>query len=213
MAPDPKARFVDSVRACVARHALLPRIQAHRGPRETVIVGTSGGPDSVALLRVLHELAEKELAITLVAAHLNHGLRGQAADGDQAFVEQLARRLGLPCEAARADVRAEAGAAGIGIEEAGRIARRRFLAEAARKHGAGKVALAHHADDRAETVLFNVLRGTGIEGLAAIRPRAPLVTHGVDGDLRGELGGNLRGGLDEKLRGGSPHPPRWVGGG
>jgi tRNA(Ile)-lysidine synthase len=174
MAADAKTRFVDSVRATIAQHDLLPRATAPRQPRETVAVGTSGGPDSVALLRVLDELARTELAVTLVVAHLNHGLRGAAADEDQAFVEGLARRMGLPCEAARIDVRAEAQALGLGIEEAGRIARRRFLADVAARRGARKVALAHHADDRAETVLFNILRGTGIEGLAALRPRAPL---------------------------------------
>ena len=174
MTPDPKARFTDFVRATIARYDLLPRATDPRQPRETVVVGTSGGPDSVALLRVLDELARTEFAVTLVVAHLNHGLRGAAADEDQAFVEGLARQMGLPCEAARIDVRAEAQALGIGFEEAGRLARRRFLAETARKHGARKVALAHHADDRAETVLFNILRGTGIEGLAAMKPRAPL---------------------------------------
>jgi tRNA(Ile)-lysidine synthetase-like protein len=185
MTPDPKTRFVDFVRETIARHDLLPRLAPTRSERKTVIVGVSGGPDSVALLRALHELAEKNLAIALVAAHLNHGLRGKAADEDQAFVENLACQLKLPCEAARADIRAEAAAAGIGIEEAGRMARRRFFAEVARKHGAAKVALAHHADDRAETVLFNILRGTGIEGLAAIRPRSPLVTGGANEEVRG----------------------------
>jgi tRNA(Ile)-lysidine synthase len=203
MTPDPKTRFVDSVLATIARHDLLPRIAGARGERETVIVGVSGGPDSVALLRVLDELAEKHLAVALVAAHLNHGLRGKAADEDQAFVENLALRLKLPCEAARADIRAEAEAAGIGIEEAGRMARRRFFVEAARKHAATKVALAHHADDRAETVLFNILRGTGIEGLASLGPRALLVTRGLDEELRG--------GQNERLRGGSPDLPRAVG--
>jgi tRNA(Ile)-lysidine synthase len=173
MTPDPKARFTDLVRETIARYNLLPRL-APGEPRETVVVGTSGGPDSVALLRVLAALAKKELAVTLIAAHVNHGLRGAVADEDQAFVEGLARQMGLACEAARIDVRAEAQALGIGIEEAGRLVRRRFLAETARKHGARKVALAHHADDRAETVLFNILRGTGIEGLAALKPRAPL---------------------------------------
>ncbi|MCX5676055.1 MAG: tRNA lysidine(34) synthetase TilS [Planctomycetota bacterium] len=175
MTPDPKARFTDFVRKTIARYDLLPRLAKARQPRETVVVGTSGGPDSVALLRVLAALAKKELAVTLIAAHVNHGLRGAAADEDQAFVAGLARQMGLPCEAARIDVRAEAQALGLGIEEAGRLVRRRFLAETARKHGARKVALAHHADDRAETVLFNILRGTGIEGLASLKPRAPLL--------------------------------------
>ena len=195
VAPDPKTRFVDSVLATIARHGLLPRADDAGGARETILVGTSGGPDSVALLRVLALLAEKRLAIFLVAAHLNHGLRGKAADEDQAFVENLARELKLPCEAARADIRAEAEAAGIGIEEAGRMARRRFFAQAARKHGVRKVALAHHADDRAETVLFNILRGTGIEGLASLGPRAMLSCEvGAPNLPRGTAGLSSRGG-------------------
>jgi tRNA(Ile)-lysidine synthase len=204
MTPDPKTRFVDSVLAGVARHGLLPRLGATGSERETVIVGVSGGPDSVALLRALHELAEKNLAIALVVAHLNHGLRGKAADEDQAFVENLARELKLPCEAAHADIRAEAAAAGIGIEEAGRMARRRFFAETARKHAATKVALAHHADDRAETVLFNILRGTGIEGLAAIRPRSPLVMRGPNEEVRGGSKDLPRGTAGLSSRGGPP---------
>ena len=183
MPPDPRTRFVRRVRDTIAANDLLPRSATarhataglRRGGRETVVVGISGGPDSVALLRVLHGLARKGLAIDLVAAHLHHGLRGAAADADQAFVERLAKRLGIPCETGRADIRREAAAGGIGLEEAGRLARRRFLAEVARRHGARKIALGHHADDRAETVLFNILRGTGVEGLAVLGPRAPLV--------------------------------------
>jgi tRNA(Ile)-lysidine synthase len=183
MTPDPRARFVRRVRDTIVANDLLPRSAParpataglRRGGRETVIVGISGGPDSVALLRVLHGLARKGLAIDLVAAHLHHGLRGAAADADQAFVERLAKRLKIPCETGRADIRQEAAAGGIGLEEAGRLARRRFLAEVARRHGARKIALGHHADDRAETVLFNILRGTGVEGLAVLGPRAPLV--------------------------------------
>ena len=170
MTSDPQARFLNPVLATIRAHALLPQ----EGPPAPVIVGTSGGPDSVALLCALAELAGPSLPITPIAAHLHHGLRGEAADEDQRFVEALARRLNLACDAGRADVRAEAVAAGIGIEEAGRRARRRFLADAARRHGARHVALAHHADDRAETVLFHVLRGTGVEGLASLGPRAPL---------------------------------------
>ena len=213
MTPDPKARFVGSVLATIARHALLARLSPRRDERETVVVGVSGGPDSVALLRVLHELAEKKLAVALVVAHLNHGLRSKTADEDQAFVESLARELKLPCEAARADISGEAEAAGIGIEEAGRMARRRFFVEVARSRGARKVALAHHADDRAETVLFNILRGTGIEGLASLGPRAMLACEAAAPaeKLRGGLDETLRGGQDETLRGGSPDLPRAVG--
>ena len=85
------------------------------------------------------------------------------------------RAWGFRFETARADVAAEAAAQGIGTEEAARWRARRFLAEVAERRGAHLVALGHHADDRAETVLFNILRGTGIEGLASLGPRATLV--------------------------------------
>jgi len=186
MTPDPVEGFLNRVRATILAHEMLPRTLApevrggsptRREPGqacEPLVVAVSGGPDSVALLRALVELVEEDFAATLLVAHLNHGLRGPAADADQQFVENLARRLGLECETGRAGVRAEAAARGLGIEEAARDSRRRFLAEVARRRGARKVALAHQADDRVETVLFRILRGTGVEGLAALAPRAPL---------------------------------------
>jgi tRNA(Ile)-lysidine synthase len=164
-------RFVEGVAATVAAHGLF----APAAGAEALVVAVSGGPDSVAMLLALAELARSgRLALKLSVAHLHHGLRPNTADADQAFVENLAARLGLPCFSERADVPAEAEAARLGVEEAARNARRRFLAEAARRAGARKVALGHTADDRAETVLFNILRGTGVEGLAALGPRAPL---------------------------------------
>jgi tRNA(Ile)-lysidine synthetase-like protein len=181
--PDPRRLFLERVRAAIDAYDLLPRAARRREPGRPVVVGVSGGPDSVALLLALHELSTHgegpartaHLAIAPAVAHLNHGLRPGAADEDQAFVEDLARRLRLPCEVGRADVRAEAESLRVGIEEAARHARRSFLAGVARRRGARWVALAHHADDRAETVLFHILRGTGVEGLAALGPRAPLL--------------------------------------
>ena len=181
--PDPRRLFLERVRAAIDAYDLLPRAARRREPGRPVVVGVSGGPDSVALLLALHELSTHgegpartaHLAIAPAVAHLNHGLRPGAADEDQAFVEDLARRLGLPCEVGRTEVRAEAESLGVGIEEAARRARRSFLAGVARRRGARWVALAHHADDRAETVLFHILRGTGVEGLAALGPRAPLL--------------------------------------
>jgi len=172
MAAQAKHDLPERVRRTVEQHGLLPPAGA---PPETVVVATSGGPDSVALLLTLAEVVRsRRLPVTLVVAHLHHGLRDSTADADQVFVENLSARLGLECETARADVRAEAAAASVGIEEAARETRRRFLADVARRRGATRVALGHTLDDRAETVLFNVLRGTGIEGLAAMPPRAPL---------------------------------------
>jgi tRNA(Ile)-lysidine synthase len=167
--------FRAQVRATVERHNLLPRRTSTRQRREPVIVGVSGGPDSAALLHILARLARKDMAIRPVAAHLHHGLRGSAADVDQRFVQRLAADLGCVCVVGRADVLRKARRLHIGTEEAGRLARRQFLARVARDQGATKVALAHQADDRAETVLFHILRGTGVEGLAALGPRAPLL--------------------------------------
>ena len=175
MTPNPEHEFTHRVLETIERYDLLPRGRATRRRCETVVVAVSGGPDSVALLHVLHGLASaKQLAVAPVVAHLHHGLREGTADEDQVFVENLAETLGLPCEIGRADVRGEAERGGIGVEEAGRVARRRFLADVARRVGAKKVALAHHGGDRVETVLFHILRGTGIEGLATLGARAPL---------------------------------------
>ena len=173
MKTDDPSTFVACVGACIRAHGLLPSVRKGAGP-EPVVVGVSGGADSVAMLLALHDLARSDFASTLTVAHLHHGLRETTADEDQTFVENLAKRLGLPCTVDRADVRAEAQRDGVGIEEAARNARRSFLADAARSAGARKVALGHTADDRAETVLFNILRGTGLEGLATLGPRALL---------------------------------------
>jgi len=183
--PDPVRQFIDRVRQTIGRYDLLPRRESLRQPAETVVVGASGGPDSVALVHVLERLRggpdpvtgrkrTRRLAIDLVVAHLHHGLRGEAADRDARLAADLADRLHLPYREARADIRAEAQAAGIGIEEAGREARRRFFRHVARDVGARRVALGHHGQDRIETVLFHILRGTGIDGLASLGPRAPL---------------------------------------
>jgi len=173
MTSETPTSFLDRVRESVRENALfLP--SGKGGDRARAVVAVSGGADSVAMLLALSDLAAEGAAPALVVAHLNHGLRAGAADEDEAFVRALAARLDLVCEVGRADVRQEAQAQGLGIEEAARLARRRFLAAAARQHGARQVALGHTADDRAETILFNVLRGTGIEGLAALTVRTTL---------------------------------------
>ncbi len=174
MKTDDPSKFVARVRACIRRHALLDAPAAPGAGPERVLVGVSGGADSVALVLALHDLGRSGLAVALAVAHLHHGLRETTADEDEVFVKNLAAKLGLPCTVNRADVRAEAERDGVGIEEAARNARRRFLIAAARSADARKVALGHTADDRAETVLFNILRGTGLEGLAALGPHTIL---------------------------------------
>ena len=155
---DGVARFIDARRLIECRAA--------------VVVGVSGGPDSVALLAVLRELAGRaDRAYRLTAAHLDHGLRAGSAD-DAAFVADLARRWHLPCIVERRQVRADR--APDGLEQAARAARYAFLADAARQVGAGCVAVGHHLDDHVETVLHRIVRGTHLRGLAGIGASRPL---------------------------------------
>ncbi|MDG2222473.1 MAG: tRNA lysidine(34) synthetase TilS [Rubripirellula sp.] len=137
-----------------------------------VVVGCSGGADSVGLLTMLAEL-RRDVAVAptgfLVAAHFNHGVRGAESDRDQQFVQQLAQRLGLRYACRSGD--------GAAADEAGmRQQRVDFLTETAQRMGARYVALAHSADDNIETVLHHLLRGTGPNGLTGIRSFRPLGT-------------------------------------
>ncbi len=136
-----------------------------------VLVAVSGGPDSVALLRAMAAVKlDVGGAGRLIVAHFNHRLRQDASD-DATFVESLARQLELPFEHGKANVAALANEHGDGIEAAARDARYAFLRGAAERNGARYLATGHTADDQVETVLFNILRGTGLAGLAGI-PRA-----------------------------------------
>jgi tRNA(Ile)-lysidine synthase len=134
-----------------------------------VLVAVSGGPDSVAMLHALHARSA-DLAISLHVAHLNHGIRGDQSNLDEAFVCNLAHESRLPITVGHVDVPAMRAEQHIGEEEAARIARHRFLRGTAESVGANKIAIAHTADDRAETILLNILRGCGVDGLGAMRP-------------------------------------------
>ena len=140
---------------------------------DTVGVGVSGGADSVALLRLLLELRDA-LGIQLLVLHFNHHLRGEAAAADQQFVEKLAAAHGLKCEAGTQDVRAAASREGWNLEDAARRLRYQFFEQVIGDGRATRVAVAHTADDQAETVLSHLLRGTGLTGLAGIHPVMPL---------------------------------------
>ncbi len=129
----------------------------------TVIVAVSGGPDSLCLLHALLHL-RSEYDLHLHVAHLDHGLRAEAAE-DAAFVERTAIEWGLPCTLGRADVRTLARVERRSVEEAARIARYRFLAEVACQEHAQAVAVGHNADDQVETLLMHCLRGAGLAGL------------------------------------------------
>lgn len=149
----------------IERHRLL-----QEGDR--VLVAVSGGPDSLCLLHLLHSLSPG-YGLNLVVAHLDHRIRPEARQ-EAEMVRRIAASWGLPFEGAAVDVPAYRAGRKLSASEASRIVRYRFLLEAAEKHGAGKIALGHQLDDLAETVLFNLLRGTGPGGLAGILPRRPL---------------------------------------
>ena len=140
---------------------------------ETVLVGFSGGPDSVCLLHFLRYLAGKK-HLELVALHVHHGLRGKAADADAAFCRKVCRQWDIPFLLAKKNVCALAKKLDLSTEHAARKARYEAFAHAARQTGASKLALGHHLDDQAETVLLNLLRGTKPEGLCGIPVRRAL---------------------------------------
>jgi len=147
----------------IQRHSLLSRCSG-------VVVGTSGGPDSVTLLHLLRRVVG-DSGLRLHVAHLNHSIRGSDADGDAAFVEALADRWDLPVTCERLDVPSLAAREGIALEEAARRARYGFLGRVAQATGASHIAVGHNADDQAETVLMHTLRGAGPAGLRGMLPK------------------------------------------
>ena len=148
-----------------------------RLPRDArYLIGVSGGRDSVTLLHWLVSLGYKKL----VVCHLNHQLRGRFSDADARFVEKLAGRYHLDFEPRAANVRTLAKKKRISIETAAREARYSFFANAAKRHGCHTIFLAHHADDLVETLLLNLIRGTGLTGLAGMRDVSSRHIDGVD---------------------------------
>jgi tRNA(Ile)-lysidine synthase len=145
-----------------------PQLEALRG--RTVVVAVSGGADSTALLHALTRLQDR-LALRLVAAHLDHGLRPESAE-DARLVAEMVGALGVEFRSARADVRERASVRGSSLEEAARELRYSYLTGVAREVGA-TLAVAHNRNDQAETVLFNLVRGAGAAGLAGMRPVSP----------------------------------------
>ena len=172
---------------------------------EHVIIGVSGGMDSVCLLHILKKLSS-EWKFNLFAVHLNHMLRGAESQRDKDFVVNLCKEMDVPCMAVNKDVNALAEQKRLSVEEAGRLVRyQTFEAAAVKLCGKGKrhearIALAHHRDDNVETVLLNLARGSGVNGIKGIVPVnvregltfvRPLL--GVGRDEIEECGGIVRG--------------------
>ncbi|RKD33883.1 tRNA lysidine(34) synthetase TilS [Thermohalobacter berrensis] len=131
---------------------------------DNVLVGVSGGPDSMALLYILYEIRDY-INFNLYVAHVNHGVRGKEADRDEEFVKKVCSKLDIPFYSKKVDMEEFAKKNRLSQEEAGRKIRYSFFREIIKKLGKGKIAVAHNKNDQAETLLMRFIRGTGIDGL------------------------------------------------
>jgi len=177
-------RLLQQVRRTIRRYGLCP-------PGARVLVGLSGGSDSVALTLLLHELAPALDFTVAAAAHVNHQLR-DTANRDEVFCGALASRLGLPLMTARVDVAAVAREGGCSIEDAARRVRYDFFAAVAARVDAARVAVGHTLDDQAETFMLKAARGAGAAGLGGIYPLRDRVIRPLLEVSRAELREYLR---------------------
>ena len=161
----------DSVRRSIQQHHMIR-------PGEIVVVGVSGGPDSLCLLHILRSL--EEYSLVLHVAHVHHGLRGSEADDDAEAVRTQAAEWDLGCTIERVDVKRLAREHRLALEEAARRARYRFLSRVAEEVGARCIAVGHNADDQTETVLMHWIRGSGLAGLRGMLPVTPLSQYRLD---------------------------------
>lgn len=139
---------------------------------DRIVLGVSGGPDSIAMLNILNDIKnDKNLHMNfdIIVAHVNHMIREEAID-DQRFVENFCKKIGVSFYAKSIDVQKIANNKKIGTEEAGRNARYEFFDEILEKENANKIAIAHNKNDKIETIIMNMLRGSGIAGLKGIEP-------------------------------------------
>jgi len=150
----------------IQRYSLIP-------PEGLVVVGVSGGADSVCLLHILLKF-QKKLGVKLHIAHLNHVLRGAESEADSRYLSNLADSLGIPITVDKQDVAAYSIERKCSIEEAARELRYAFLGRVAKEAVANRIAIGHTRDDHVETILMHILRGTGINGLCGLAPCSPM---------------------------------------
>ena len=136
---------------------------------DKIVLGVSGGPDSISMLVILNELKEK-LNFDIVVAHVNHGLR-ENAKIDEEYVKEFCEKNKIECFVLNANVKEVSENRKIGLEEAGRIVRYNFFDEISKKVGAKKIGIAHNKNDNLETMIMNLLRGSGTNGLRGIEPQ------------------------------------------
>ncbi|MBI4994255.1 tRNA lysidine(34) synthetase TilS [Candidatus Peregrinibacteria bacterium] len=144
---------------------IFPILSKYIQVNDSLIVGVSGGPDSVFLLNILAEFS-KQMPCKIIIAHVNHGIRGREADKDEKFVKNLAEKFGHKFEAKRVKLAGKSA-----VEENGRKIRREFFEMLLQKYHAHSIITAHTQDDNVETIIFNFLRGSGLKGLAGMKEK------------------------------------------
>lgn len=137
---------------------------------DKLVLGVSGGPDSITMLNVLNKLKEKEMKFDIVVAHVNHGLR-ENAKIDEEFVQNFCNKMGVECFVLHSKVKEIAEKEKRGLEETGRKVRYDFFNEILKKTNSNKIAIAHNMNDNVETVIMNVIRGAGLSGLKGIEAK------------------------------------------
>lgn len=154
--------LIDKVRRTIDHYGLLSR-------GDQVIAGISAGVDSMVLLHLLYSLRQ-DFSLTLIIAHLNHGLRPEESEKEAELVQKESVRLGLPFEYRQFKVKEFQESGGYSLQEAARRIRFQFFNDLLQKYGGGRIALGHHADDQVETVLLRLLRGSALKGLKGMLP-------------------------------------------
>ena len=171
----------DKLRALAREYDMFPA-------GEAVLCAVSGGADSMCLLHLLSTLAPS-WGVTLCAAHFNHQLRGEESGRDESFVREYCKSWNIPLTVGRGETRPFAEREGLSIEEAARTLRYAFLEQAAEDTGCARICTAHTADDNAETVLWNLVRGSGLQGLCGIPPRRGKIVRPLLSATRAETEG------------------------
>ncbi len=169
--------MINKVRAYIEKYNLI-----HSGAH--IVIGVSGGADSICLLYVLEELS-KEYGCILEAVHINHMIRGEEADADERYVGKCCEELGIPLQIYSKDIIGMAKEAGVTVEEAGRLYRYSVFREVAGENGL--IAIAHHRNDLVETILFNMVRGSNLRGISGIEPKRDNIIRPLLGVSREEI--------------------------
>lgn len=139
---------------------------------DKIVLGVSGGPDSICMLNILNQIREEEtIDFEIVVAHINHGLR-ENAKIDEQYVQDFCKKIGIECFVLHANIKQEAEKQKKGLEETGRIIRYNFFDEVLAKTKSNKIAIAHNSNDNVETIIMNIIRGTGLSGLKGIEPKS-----------------------------------------